>query len=85
MLSLRDLKEGKRGGVTANGAVAQWKKRGDIVQVYENNRRNLMLADGRVLSEVFTGRASTAWADYENGVLYRCIYDGALEIYGWVM
>lgn len=82
MLSLRNLKEGKRGGITANGAVAQWKKRGEIIEVYENNRRNLMLADGRVLSEVFIGIASTAWADHENGVLYRCIYDAALEIYG---
>lgn len=85
MLSLRNLKEGKRGGITANGAVAQWKKRGDIIEVYENNRRNLMLADGRVLSEVFVGRASTAWADFENGVIYRSVYDGAREEHGQVL
>ena len=80
-LSMRGLKEGKRGGITANGAVSQWKKMGLIVQVNDPQNphtRTLMLDDGRVIREEWFGRG-TKWVDSECGLAYDCIYDACME------
>lgn len=81
MLSTRGHKEGKRGGITANGHVAQWKKEGAIVEVWDKGDRCLMLEDGRVLRQGFYGK-SYCWIDEEAKVLYTGIFDACMEMYG---
>lgn len=78
------MKKGANNMGTAQGIIAEMRKEGQFIEIYEGYTRYIMCEDGRVLRQgmVRNIRSKYVWIDDENKTYYTGLANALEGIYG---